>query len=727
MKSFIAECHRRRIFQVAGLYIVGVWVVLQVAALGFDNWGIPTEAMRYVWIGAVAGLPIALILGWRFDIASGRIIRTGDSEQDSNRSLRRNDYLVLGATTIAALAITGGLIAGILQIRSTLPVNASIEDVNPKSIAVLPFADLSPSSDQAYFSRGIAEELLNLLAKFGDLKVTSRTSSFKLADAGLSVPEIAVQLNVAYILEGSLRKAGERIRITAQLIDTRSDTHVWSETYDRDLNDVFAIQDQISGQVTQQLKATLRGAERAADLTDAATYDLYLQGRRLLARRGPDDLTQAIELFERVTTMDPSFAPGHASLAQSYLWGGWGPDRLARAEASATRALELDPENSEAFAALGRTRVVQGDREEGRKLLEKAIRANPNDPLAYRWLGQSYRSSDPARSVALAQQAYLRDPLDPSIHWIQTHSLRVLGRTEEALAAARSRLAFDPDDPLAYPLAAMCHLTAGDLDLALKSFYLAYRTNPDNDNYIEILDTLGWLEELELAEAWMHEIERRFGNVGRAQAVVDFLRGDTEKALQRMIDRVERGIGTELGLAFFMLRATHDLERTRPVYEQGFERMGKDPTQFDPEIFWVNYIDYALILQRAGETKKASGLIRDISAYFDRQIAEGVMINVYLDHMQYLYAKLLATSGETDQAVSRLRQAIRDGYGCTECLGFPHFDNIRDEPGFIAARLEHKSKIAAQRQRLANEGMLLTPEEVMALENFSFDPFQLND
>jgi TolB-like protein len=713
MKSLIAECRRRRIFS----------VVLQVAALGFDSWGIPTEAMRYVWIGAAAGLPIALILGWRFDITSGHILRTGDDEHDGNPALQRNDYMVLGAASIAALALTVGLVAGILQTRSTVSESVSTGDVDPKSIAVLPFADLSPTGDQAYFSRGIAEELLNLLAKFADLRVTSRTSSFKLSDAGLSVPEIAAQLNVAYVLEGSLRKAGERIRITAQLIETRSDTHVWSETYDRDLDDVFAIQDQISGQVAQQLKATLLGAERAADLTDAATYDLFLQGRRLLARRGPDDLTQAIELFERVTATDPSFAPGHASLAQSYYWGGSGPDRASKIEASAMRTLELDPENSEALAVLGRVQFSQGDHDAGRQLLEKAISVNPNSPLGYRWLGQSYSSSNPARYVVLAQQAYLRDPLDPTIHVFQTNSLRLLGRTDEALAAARNRLAFDPDDPLAYRLAAMCHLTAGDLDLALKSFYLAYRTHPDVNVYKEMLDILGWMEELDLAEAWVREIERRFGNVGREQAIVDYLRGDAEKGLQRLVDRIDRGLGTELGMAIFVLRFTHDLERTRPIYEKGFARVGKDPMQFDPERFWIWYIDYALILQRAGETEKASGLIRDMRAYFDRQIAEGVMVNLYIDHMQYLYAKVLATKGETDEAVSRVRQAVRDGHGCIQCLGFPHFDSIRDEPGFIAARQELEARLAAQRQRLADEGMLLTPKEVMALEEFSFDPF----
>jgi adenylate cyclase len=723
MKSFIAECQRRRVFRIAAFYIVAAWVVLQVADLAFESWGIPSQALRDIWIGVTIGFPIALFLGWRFDIAGGRIVRTPDDDADPAQGLARSDHVILGLAAIAAVVITTGMVAGVLQTRSLPPETTAIRDIDSQSIAVLPFVDLSPAGDQAYFSYGIAEELLNLLAKFGDLKVTSRTSSFKLSDAGLSVPEIAAQLGVAYVLEGSLRKAGEKIRVTAQLIDARSDTHVWSETYDRDLDDVFAIQDQISAKVAQELKATLRGAVPSADLTDAATYELYLQGRRLLARRGMDDLTQAIEIFERVTALDPSFAPGYASLAEALFWGGGPESGFSRLESSANRALELDPDNSEALAVLGISRFLRGDTKEGRRLLERAIASNPNNPLAYRWLGQTYWSSDPARYAALAHQAYLRDPLDPSIHWHQSNALRLLGRTEEALAVAGNRRAYDPDDPLADSLAASCHMSAGDLDLALKSYYRAYRRHPDSGNYEEILDVLGRFQELDLAEAWLNELERRFGNTGRAQAIVDKLRGKTEQGLQRMADAVERGRSDKLEQAFVTLRFTHDLERTRPIYEKGFAKIGKDPTRFDPDMFWVLYIDYALILQRAGETDKASGLILAMKTFFDAQIARGVLINVYLDHLQYLYATLLAINGETDEAVVQISQAVQDGFSCIGCMKFPHFDSIHDEPGFVAAREALEARLAAQRQRLADEGMLLTPEQVMALEDFDFDPF----
>jgi TolB-like protein len=711
MKTFIAECQRRRVFRIAAFYIVGAWIVLQVADLAFESWGIASVSLRTVWIGAIVGLPIALFLGWRFDIAGGRIVRTPDDDSEVPQALERSDHVILSLAAIAAVVITAGMVVGILQAPTVPPEATEVREVDPKSIAVLPFVDLSPEGDQAYFSYGIAEELLNLLAKFGDLKVTSRTSSFKVSDAGLSVPEIAVQLGVAYVLEGSLRKAGEQVRLTAQLIDARSDTHIWSETYDRELDDIFAIQDQISAKVAQELKATLRATAPTAQLTDATTYELYLQGRRLLARRG-ESLSQAIEIFERITALDPAFAPGHASLAQARFWAPPDDDG-GTSDSSAHRALELDPENSEALAVLGMSLFLQGDSKEGRGLLERAIVSNPNNPLG----------SDPARYVVLAEQAYLRDPLDPSIHWHQSNSLRLLGRTEEALAMAGNRRAYDPDDPLADSLAASCHMSAGDLDLALKSYYRAYRTHPDYGNYDEILDILGWMRELDLAKAWLNELERRFGNTGREQAIVEYLRGNTKQALQGMAEAVARGRSDELELAFLTLRITRDLERTRPIYEKGFAEISKDPALFDPDMFWVLYIDYALILKRAGDTDKAGGLIRDMRTHFDAQIAEGVMINVYLDHLRYLYAKLLAINGETDEAVAQISQAVADGFSCIQCMGFPHFDSIRDEPGFIAVRQELESRIASQRQRLADEGMLLTPEEVMALKDFSFDPF----
>jgi len=190
------------------------------------------------------------------------------------------------------------------------------------------------------------------------------------------------------------------------------------------------------------------------------------------------------------------------------------------------------------------------------------------------------------------------------------------------------------------------------------------------------------------------------------------------------MDNVARGESSLFELAFETLRSTHDLGRARAWYDQAFAELGKDPRQFDPELLWVWYIDYSLILQRAGDVESAGRLIRDLETHFDAQAREGIIVSGNEDHLQKLYAEVRAIRGDADATVAALRQAVRDGDTCAVCIRtFPHFDSVRDDPGFVAVLAELEAKIATQRKRLAQEGMLLTPQQVMALENFDFDPF----
>jgi len=601
---------------------------------------------------------------------------------------------------------------------------AIVEAYGEQSIVVLPFADLSAEGDQGYLADGIAEEVLNILAHYNDLRVISRSSAFALRDAGLTTPELAAKLDAANVLEGSVRKTGRRVRVTAQLIEARSDTHLWSKTYDRELDDIFAIQDEIAAQVAQELTVRLIHAP-ARTTTDPANYELYLRGRSLLARRAPGSMTEAIRLFERVTVKDPSFVSGHVGLALAIYWqGSPGEERYERIEAAADRALALDPDNSEMLAVLGRVRLDHEQIAEGRALLERSIQSKPNNPLGYRWLGQSYATSDPAQYVAMAQKAWLLDPLDPTIHWHQVTSLGLLGRTDEALKVAREHLSYEPDDTLAYGLAGDTHYRAGHLDRAVKSYYLAYRAHSDGRSYDMIQRALNEaLLEYDLAVAWMKELERRSGSAGHWGIIAKKVQGHTEEALRLAADMVP-GPRQGLYLGFLTVRFTHDLDPARRYYDEGFAGVGLDPRKFDPDLYWVHYIDYALILQRAGEVEAAADLAAQIQAHFDRQIADGIEVAYTGDHLQFLYAKLQGTLDNAPGAVAALQRALREGHRCVHCLRFPHFDTVRDDPGFVAVLHDYEATVADDRQRLADEGMLLTPEQVLELKDFSFDPFE---
>jgi len=282
LKVFLREARRRRVFRVTAIYIVGAWVALQAADLAFPGLGIKESAILYVWIGAILGLPIALFFGWRYDIIGGRIVRTAVSDVDADLSIERADYIILVALSVVVAAIVFGLVGEISKTRNPETAQFAITDIDPKSIAVLPFLNMSDDPEQEYFSDGISEDILNLLAKVPELRVTSRSSAFSFKGQNLDIPTMAAKLNVAHVLEGSVRKSGIQLRIVAQLIEVETDTHLWSETYDRELKSVFAIQDEIAAAVVGALKITLLGEKPKATETNPEAYALYLQARHFI-------------------------------------------------------------------------------------------------------------------------------------------------------------------------------------------------------------------------------------------------------------------------------------------------------------------------------------------------------------------------------------------------------------------------------------------------------------
>jgi len=269
--SLFNELKRRNVFRVGAAYIVAAWLLIQVAETIFPLFGFDETPARIVVVVLAIGFIPSLIFAWAFELTPEGLKK--DKDVDSARS-----------------------------------------------IAVLPFADMSPEGDQAYFSDGIAEDLLNVLARLKELRVISRSSSFALRDDDLSIPEVAEKLNAAYVLEGSVRKADNQVRITVQLIEARSDTHLWSETYDRELDSIFQIQDEIAAAVVDGLKITLLGAIPGARETDTEVYSLYLQGKYLITPPQGDreDLENAVTAFEQALAIDPDYAPAWLGLSWAY-------------------------------------------------------------------------------------------------------------------------------------------------------------------------------------------------------------------------------------------------------------------------------------------------------------------------------------------------------------------------------------------------------------------------
>lgn len=367
--SFLKELRRRNVIRVAGLYLAGAWLIVQVAGTVLPIFDAPTWIARAILIALVVGFVPALVFAWAFEITPEGLKR--EKEIDRAQSITATTGRKLDRVIMVVLALALGYFAfdkfvlapqreqaATETARQAGRSEAIVESYGDKSIAVLPFRNLSADREQEYFSDGISEELLNLLVKIPELRVISRTSSFSYKGKNLRLAQIAQELNVAHILEGSVRKAGNRVRITAQLTDARTDTQLWSETYDRPLDDIFAVQDEISGAVVSELRLKLLGSSPKAKPVDERAYSLYLQARSLYRQRTKNGGDQATLLFRQALEIEPNYAPAWAGLADNYMQqANLGYESYtasySRAREAAEKALEVDPDLAEAHSILG--------------------------------------------------------------------------------------------------------------------------------------------------------------------------------------------------------------------------------------------------------------------------------------------------------------------------------------------------------------------------------------
>jgi TolB-like protein len=367
LHNFFAELKRRNVYKVAVAYAVGAWLLIQAASILFPAFDAPASAIKILVIVLVLGFPISLAFSWAFEITPEGIKR--ESEVESGKSIAHHTGRKIVAITVALAIIAAGLFTyQILRPKSLAPrPSEAATDVPQKSIAVLPFENLSEEKQNEYFADGVQDEILTNLAKVADLKVISRTSVIGYRDtAGRNLRKIGQELGVAHLVEGSVQRSANKIRVNAQLIDARTDAHLWAQTYDRDLADVFAIQSEIAKAIADQLQAKLSPNEKKAieqpPTTDLAAFDLYSRAKSLLltaafAAINEPGVRKAIELLDEAVKRDPSFFDAYCQLAYAHetLYGVSGFDhtaaRLALAEAALQAATRLRPDAGETHLA----------------------------------------------------------------------------------------------------------------------------------------------------------------------------------------------------------------------------------------------------------------------------------------------------------------------------------------------------------------------------------------
>jgi TolB-like protein len=413
--SFLQELKRRNVTKVAVLYVVAAWLILQAAELLFDAMNVSDELLRFVIAILVLGFPLVLIFSWVFELTPEGVKREKDIDRDASITPQTGQRINTVIVVLLVVAVATVAVDRLIPEQAGEPIASDTAepvaavDREPieepvaaeNSIGVLPFTDLSAEGDQEYFSDGIAEEILNVLVRVEGLQVASRTTSFGLkGQESLGMPVLAEKMKVRHVLEGSVRKAGDTVRITAQLIDAQSNMHLWSETYDRQLTaeSIFEIQDEIAGAIVEQL-GVLMGTGTApprivADTQDLEAYEVYLQAHQLFIERALiEDINRSIALFEQAVAIDPKFARAWAGLAGAYVvapsWYLADRDYYELAKKAADTAIELNPDIALSYAVIAYVQQVQPAPgwEQSRQNYDRALQLDNKSSTALMWRG----------------------------------------------------------------------------------------------------------------------------------------------------------------------------------------------------------------------------------------------------------------------------------------------------------------------------------------------------
>jgi TolB-like protein len=709
--GFFAELKRRNVFRVAVAYLVAAWLLLQVADIVLDNINAPDWVIQVFMLALVVGLPVALIFAWAFEMTPEGIKREKDvdrSQSITQHTGRKLDRVIIGILALAVVVLVIDRVRHAQQDET--PVATDTAEAQPvsaaPSIAVLPFVNMSSDPEQEYFSDGISEEILNSLAKVKELKVAGRTSSFAFKGQNQDLRQIGDTLGVEHILEGSVRKAGATVRITAQLIQVDDGFHLWSETYDRELTDVFAIQDEIAKAILEQLKAHLVGVEVTSTLasterTDSEVYDLYLLARqRIYERKGPS-LLAAADLLDRAIARDPQYAPAYAQRGITELLlseDSYGTLPRAQAWAQAKlyldKALQLDPEVAEAWAGLGLYHVNRpGDNSQAIENLEKALAINPNLIDASNWLQNAYSNvGDRRRALQILEQMVDRDPLYPPGFSNLILAYNDFGMQEKSWAVLERTRPFLPGDPQLQQAEARIWLSLGQPAKAMTLLEPAHEAQP-NDYVISNLFSVSLL----MTRQWDRVLEEGGTPWARAVALRQLGRTEESGILSAQL-AAEGDIGTLVAhlyqtgqyqkLAEYIDSSWPDLADLESAYPSGGDGYGL-------------MLDVAGAYARVGDEARFEEAMQRVRAAHDRDALQ-YALDVGLLRNEARYHALL---GDVDRAIGYLEQAVDRNFFFSAPLHviWPDLEPLRGDPRYEALLARLHEKLEAERAELGLE------------------------
>jgi TolB-like protein/Tfp pilus assembly protein PilF len=555
--NFFAELKRRNVYKVAVAYIVGGWALSEGISQVFPVFDVPNGIIRLIVILIIPGLPVALALAWMFEITPEGIKRTATADA-MPASAKPKKYIWLYVVVIGAMVSIGLFFLG----RYTAGNVGSASGLLQKSIAVLPFDNLSRDLDNAFFAEGVQDEILTRLAKVADLKVISRTSTQHFKSSPDNLTQIAKQLGVMNILEGSVQKSNDQVRVNVQLINAITDAHLWAEIYDRKLTDIFTVESDIAKTIADTLQAKLTGSELSAissrPTQDPVAQDLYVQGRHFLALRRDDNLPRAIEFFHQAIARDENFAAAYAGLSEALILlprytGAHPSETRPQSRVAALKALELNPDLAEAHNALAKIAMDYDiDFAEATREFRRAIALNPNYAGAHHWFSGTLESE--GKFDEAIAESKLGTELDPFSAVNLSDQGRVYGsarRFPEAKASFEKALAIDPAFSWTHWHYGEMLQVSGDLKGAAAEYAKARTANNTPEPIAlsgQLAAMMGRPEEARQALTALDELEKhRYVDVFW-RALLYLGLGDKDRALQFLEQSYANGEGYEIGL-----------------------------------------------------------------------------------------------------------------------------------------------------------------------------------
>jgi TolB-like protein/predicted Zn-dependent protease len=698
--SFFAELKRRNVFRAGIAYLIGAWLLAQIADLLIDNIGAPDWVMKTLFVVLGLGFFLTLFFAWAFEMTPEGVKR--ESQVDRSQSITKVTGHKLDRTIILILVLALAYFAWdkfAAPAPTAIPETASTTEqaMIDKSIAVLPFVNMSADADNEYFSDGLSEELLNLLAKVDGLKVAARTSSFKFKGSEADIAEIGQKLNVATVLEGSVRKSGNQARITAQLIKVDDGFHLWSETYDRELDNIFEVQDEIATAIVDALKLPLLGHDAkpvtSTSANNFASYDLYLQGRHEARQYSEQSFKRAIEYYLASLENDSSFAPAYSGLADAYMYlsdfGDLPQGEAQKLARSATeKALSINPDSPEAHASMGLLLNNLGHIRESDIHLQRALQINPNYVNALIWyrnnLNSQFRST---KAMSVIKKALSVDPLSHSVRRAYASQLYVLLKFDESVQKIQALIAANPDDPTPYELWGNIFMEKGLPQNAIPMYRNSHRLRP-GDIYMAAQNVNAGLQlnDPELVEYWLEEARSR-GADGQwtrsAENAVMYANGKFAELLSQVDHLLESQPG-QMGLLRYRRDALVNMgqiEAAKDTVQQALESSGHVSGQSISGDQLFNVVSLANVMDITGDTVARDQLVSQSSSLLNHlRQSEPANSTVLL-----LSAMVASIQNDLPGVLSNLELAVQNGFtDHWELIRSPVFARWQDNEEFQA-------------------------------------------